>query len=85
VSEIAEPLERAFRRLNDFATVQSGTDHDDLLAAVERLMESVGIADDSRVVLCERIAAIQGVRDADVGQITFGVIAGLMAAQLERE
>jgi hypothetical protein len=51
---------RAFDRIDDFEVVQSGRSGDELVAAVTRLQESVGILDESRSLIAERLAEIKG-------------------------
>lgn len=84
MTEIADSLARAFDRIADFQTVQIGCTSDELLDAVTRLQESVGIADEPRAVIAERLDTIAGSSRAP-GHVLLGVIVGLMAAELAAE
>jgi hypothetical protein len=81
MNEITDSLARAFDRIDDFEAVQSGRTPEQLLDAVLLLQESVGIRDQSRSVLVERLAGTEGVPRAR-GHLLLGVIVGLMAAEL---
>jgi len=80
VREITDSLASAFDRLADFQSVQSGADADEMLEAVTLLQESVGINDDERVLLRERLTEIRGTKPA-AGAVLLGLILGLMAAE----
>jgi hypothetical protein len=84
MNEIADSLDRAFDRITDFEAVQSGRSADELVAAVTRLQESVGILDESRSLIAERVAEIKGAPRAR-GHVLLGLIVGLMAAELDAE
>jgi hypothetical protein len=84
VNEITDSLDRAFDRIDDFEAVQSGCSGDELVPAVTRLQESVGILDESRSLIAERLAGIKGAPKAR-GHVLFGLILGLMAAELDAE
>jgi hypothetical protein len=79
---LAQTLQRAFDRLDDFEVVQHGIDSQNLIAAVNLLQESVGITDDERVVIRERLDARSAVPK---GAVLMGMILGLMAAQLAND
>ena len=64
--------------------MQAGASSDELLAAVIRLQESVGIDDDARVLIAERLEGIRGSAQA-AGHLLLGLIVGLAAAELEAE
>jgi len=83
IASLADNVARAFDRIADFEAVQRGADSDELLAAVTRLQESVGIDDEARVVLRERLAARGW--SASTGQVALGLVVGLMAAELGSE
>ena len=78
------PLDRAFDRIEDFQAVQDGVVGEELLEAVNRLQESVGIADEPRALIAERLGGIAGSSRAP-GHVLLGVIVGLMAAELAAE
>jgi hypothetical protein len=84
MDEITDNIGRAFDRIDDFKAVQAGVDADELLDAVIRLQESVGIEDEARAVIGERLDARVGSTPAP-GQVLLGVIIGLIAAQLGSE
>ena len=77
-------LERAFDRLSDFEAVQRGTSFDDLTDAVARLQESVGIDENDRALIRERLQQRSSAPGTH-GAVLMGVILGLMAADLARE
>lgn len=76
---MADSLARALDRIEDFQAVQSGAGAGELREAVELLQESVGIRDDERVLLRERLERIRGSERAP-GHVLLGLIVGLMAA-----
>ncbi|MGI8461648.1 MAG: hypothetical protein ACR2OC_08460 [Solirubrobacterales bacterium] len=78
-------IEQAFQRLNEFVTVQRNSPQGLTLDSVLLLQESVGIENEARLAIAEQLRAIEGVPHPDSGQILYGLIVGLMAAQLERE
>lgn len=84
MAEITDSLARAFDRIADFQVVQSESSSDELLEAVTRLQESVGIADGPRALIAERLATVPGSSRAP-GHVLLGVIVGLMAAELADE
>ncbi len=84
MAEITDSLARAFDRIADFQAVQSGRSGKELLEAVTRLQESVGIGDEPRAVIAERLDTIAGSSRAP-GHVLLGVIVGLMAAELDTE
>ena len=77
-------LERAFDRLSDFEAVQRGASFADLTDAVARLQESVGIDEDDRALIRERLER-RSTASGTHGAVLMGVILGLMAADLARE
>ncbi len=79
VREITDSVDTAFDRLADFQSVQAGADADQMLEAVTLLQESVGISDDDRVLLRDRLEEIRGTKPAK-GAVLLGLILGLMAA-----
>jgi len=81
IDEITASLARAFDRIDDFQAVQAGRMGEELCEPVIRLQESVGIVDDSRALLRERLDGIKGASTAP-GSVLLGVIVGLMAAEL---
>lgn len=75
---MTESLEQALDRIEDFRAIHEpgGVSAE----AVECLMEAVGIDEDGRVLVHERIFESEDMRD---GASTFlGVIIGLLAAEL---
>ncbi|MGH2950494.1 MAG: hypothetical protein ACRDKX_00415 [Solirubrobacterales bacterium] len=84
VDAITDSLAEALDRIEDFKAVQHDRGTDELLAAVICLQESVGIRDDARALLGERIEALQGKTKA-TGHLLLGLIIGLSAADLARE
>ena len=84
MEELTETLTRAFDRIGDFQAVQAAASGDELLGAVIRLQESVGIDDDVRGLIAERLEEIRGSQRAP-GHVLLGLILGLTAAALETE
>jgi hypothetical protein len=80
MGELSDTLARAFDRIEDFESVQADTRGRELVDAVKRLQESVGIDDEARALICERLEARPG---AAAGDVVFGLIVGLIAAELE--
>lgn len=73
-------LEQAFDTLADFEAVQAGTSTEELLDAVLNLQEAVGIDDDERVLIRERLSA-RGTATGFRGPVLMGLIIGLLAAE----
>lgn len=84
VKEMTAELAEAFDRIDDFQAVQHGEDAGELLEAVLRLQEAVGIVEATRELICARLSAV-AVAGAPSGHVLLGLILGLMAAQLEAE
>ena len=81
---ITDSLDRAFDRIDDFEAVQAGATPAQLFDAVLLLLESVGITEESRALIGERLESCRG--DANVtGPVLLGIILGLIAAELESE
>jgi hypothetical protein len=75
---LATDLSRAFDRLDDFCAVQRAAGGELTVDAVTLLQQAVGVTDDERVVLRERLAADHP--NADAGAVLLGILVGLMAA-----
>lgn len=84
MDEIGDSLARAFDRIDDFEAVQHGRSGEELLDAVLLLQRSVGIGDEARVLIRDRLESIGGAANAR-GQILLGLIVGLTAAELDAE
>ena len=80
VREITDSLATAFDRIEDFQAVQRSADPIALREAAELLQESVGISDDERVLIRERLDGIGGSKRAP-GHVLLGLIVGLMASE----
>jgi hypothetical protein len=80
VKEITDSLARAFDRIDDFQSVQAGASSDELRDAVTLLQESVGINDDERSLIAQRLEDIRGTKPA-AGSALLGLIVGLMAGE----
>lgn len=76
---IAAALDRAFDRIEDFCRVQAGRPCDEHLDAVTLLQEAVGIGDDERALLAERLDRLD-VHERR-GAVLLGMIVGLFAAE----
>jgi hypothetical protein len=73
-------LELAFDRVDDFLAVQRGASGDDLIAAVERLQEAVGIDAAERRLVGRRLAHLDAADRG--GAVLFGMVIALLAAEL---
>jgi len=71
-----DPLSDAFDRLDDFVAVQSATGGI-TAEAVELLQRAVGIEDDQRALIAQRVEAL----GANAGSVLLGVLVGLFAGQ----
>ena len=76
---LAESLELAFDRIDDFVAVQSPLSSENL-GPVLCLWEAAGVSDDERAVLGQRIRELAGSEQA--GGLALGVLIGLLATQL---
>lgn len=79
MSEMTERLAAALRRIDDFNAVQSDSDREEMIAAVLRLQEAVGIDDDSRAVLRDGIEHLN--LEKQTAGVLLGLVVGLFAAQ----
>ena len=84
MNSLPETLAQALDRVADFNAVQRGRGADELADAVNRLQESVGVDDEARAILRDRLAALPGA-GPNAGPVLLGIIVGLMAAQLAAE
>src|SRR3954466_10154493 len=75
----ADPLNRAFDRLDDFVAVQTAGGQELTLQAVELLQEAVGVDADCRSVIATRAPSLG--TDAHVGAVLLGVLVALFAIQ----
>jgi hypothetical protein len=82
MSDLGDTLARAFDRIEDFEAVQAGARGSELVEAVKLLQESVGFDDEARALICERLESRPR---ASVGDVVFGLIVGLIAAELDAE
>lgn len=83
MSEITDTLEQAIDRVQDFEEVQAGATQREKLDAVLCLQEAVELGDRSREIIRERLGNFE--RSRHTGQILYGIIIGLLAAQLDGE
>jgi soluble cytochrome b562 len=81
--EIADSLSRAFDRIDDFRAVQEGSSLEELREAVLLLQQAVGVEDESRRLIRDRLQELNGFQHG--GEVLLGVIVGLLAAELEGE
>lgn len=84
MNEITTSLARALDRIDDFEAVQSDRSAEELFDAVVLLQKSVGIGDETRALIRDRLEAIGGARNGR-GHVLLGLIVGLTAAELEAE
>lgn len=78
MSEMAERIEEALRRIEDFEAVQRGAEPEAIADAVLCLQASVGIDEEARVALREGLE--ESDRSRQAGPILLGVLIGLFAA-----
>jgi hypothetical protein len=71
-----DPLTAAFDRIDDFVAVQTAAGGI-TPEAVELLQRAVGVEDDQRALIAERVDAL----GASGGAVLLGVIVGLLSAQ----
>ena len=71
-----DPLSDAFDRLDDFVAVQSAGGGI-TAEAVELLQRAVGIEDDQRALIAQRVQAL----GANAGSVLLGVLVGLLAGE----
>ena len=83
MNEITDSLEQAFDRVQDFEQVQADATQGEKLDAVLCLQEAVELGDRSRKIIRERLGDFE--RRRHTGQILYGIIIGLLAAQLDGE
>ena len=81
--EISDALAEAFDRMGDFIAVQCAATGVIGMEAVILLQESVGIDEETRALFGERLGEISP--GAHRGQVLFGLVLGLIAAQAERD
>ncbi len=83
MASMSSELQHAFDRLADFEAVQRGRSMEELIEAVCLLQESVGIDEQARALIRDRLG--QRGRVDGAGTVLLGVIVGLMAAELAAE
>ena len=75
----ADPLSRAFDRLDDFVAVQTANGGQITLEAAELLQHAAGVDADCRSVIATRAPSLG--TDAHTGAVLLGVLIGLFAVQ----
>jgi hypothetical protein len=85
MDEITDSLERALNRIDDFRAIHEGRLSREDLGPVLRLQESVAIGDSARSLFRDRICEAPDHPAKHPGEVLFGVLVGLLAAQLESE
>ena len=75
----ADPLARAFDRLDAFVAVQTANGGRITVEAVDLLQEAVGIDVERRSVIAERVPKIG--KDVSAGAVLLGILVGLFAVQ----
>jgi len=80
VREITDSLADAFDRVEDFQAVQADATPEGLRESVELLQEAVGIREEERSLIRERLEGIRGSNRAP-GHVLLGLIVGLMARE----
>jgi len=83
--EISDDLARAFARIDDFEAVQAGVRGEELAQALARLQESLGVDDEARALIRERLDRRGELWGGGAGHVLFGIIVGLLAAELRSE
>jgi hypothetical protein len=84
MDEISDSLERALDRIGDFRLLHGRRPADEQLEAVLCLQEAVGVGDEARALIRERIFEGPEAPSRPV-EMLLGLIVGLLAAQLESE
>lgn len=79
---MAERIEEALARIEDFEAVQHGAGPEGLADAVLFLQASVGIDDEARLAFREGLERSD--RSKQTGPILLGLVVGLLAADLGR-
>ena len=85
MSAINDSLARAFARIDDFEAVQANAGGRELIDAVARLQESVGVDDEARALIGERLRERRDASRRAPGHVLLGIILGLIAAELRSE
>lgn len=86
MDEITDSLNRALDRFDEFRAVQAGRSHEgDGPEPVTCLQEAVGIGDEVRELFRRRIVEAEREAPEKPGEVLFGLILGLLAAQFEAE
>jgi hypothetical protein len=80
MSNMAEKIEEALARIEDFESVQRGADPEALPDAVLCLQAAVGIDDGARVALRDGLENLE--RSGQTGPILLGLVIGLLAADV---
>src|SRR3954468_11062007 len=78
----ADPLSRAFDRLDDFVAVQTAHGGRLTAEAVDLLQEAVGVDDVARRLIADRVPPLA--KDASVGAVLLGILVGLFAGEEAR-
>lgn len=76
---MVDEINASFDRIDDFLAVQAGRPPHEQVDAVELLQAAVGIGDDERVAIRERLDALDQFDHA--GGVVFGMIVALFAAE----
>jgi len=84
MDEITDSLERALDRIEDFRLLHGSRPADEQLEAVLCLQEAVGVGDQARALIRERIFNGPEPPSRPV-EMLLGLIVGLLAGQLEAE
>jgi hypothetical protein len=82
--EITESLERALDRVDGFQAIQRARPPEEHLDAVLCLQEAVGVGDEARALIKERLFDSDGIPTRPA-EMLLGVIVGLLAAEYESE
>ena len=81
--EISDALAEAFDRMGDFIAVQCAAHGCVGVEAIVLLQESVGIDDRAHVLFDDRLKELSP--GSQGGQVLFGLVLGLLAAQAQRD
>jgi len=85
MSDATDSLAGALARIDDFEAVQADVCGQELVDAVARLQESVGLDDEARARIGEWLGERGSASRRAPGHLLLGIVVGLMTAELRSE